>query len=86
MVKPAGMLTAKQIRDRSGVSRTMFDQWQRMGLLPDYTRFERQGKTGGGWAYPAEILDVIARIRDLKSRGNSYRIIQAVLAHNGAGE
>jgi hypothetical protein len=64
----------------------MFDQWQRMGLLPDYTRFERQGKTGGGWAYPAEILDVIARIRDLKSRGNSYRIIQAVLAHNGAGE
>ncbi len=55
-------------------------------MLPDYTRFERQGKTGGGWAYPAEILEVVARIKELKRRGKSYRIIQAVFAHDGAGE
>jgi DNA-binding transcriptional MerR regulator len=86
MVKTQGMLTAQDVQRLTGVSRDMFHLWQRMGLLPDYTRFERQGKTGGGWAYPAEILEVVARIKELKRRGKSYRIIQAVFAHDGAGE
>lgn len=64
----------------------MFGLWQRMGMLPNYTRFQCQGRTGGGWGYPPEILEVIARIRELRSRGKPYLIIQAVLAHDGAKE
>ena len=52
MEKPAEMLTAQDVRRLTGVTRDMFYLWQRMGLLPDYTRFERQGKIGGGVGLP----------------------------------
>lgn len=77
----SGLLTIRELAERSGMSVRNIREWQTLGLLP------RAGMSGRTGYYEPAVVDRIERIRQLHAEGFPLDLIRRMLeASRGAGE